>query len=237
MALVTRIGASNANSFVSLDQADNILNSIYTEAQLVKWNELTNSQKEHRLILAAKLMAQLPFRGRRVYKNQALPFPRTKKVPSGRTKIGSYLTDSPIYAGLEDEWLPEEQCRRIPDEVKEIQCQIALEVIHPAIEKSAIGDESAGTWIGDVGSFSISGGFSISFDKEGKASGNVFDNLWTAVGGLIFVKLHRWLSQVRGGAIRSVRDGDFWEEVETLPTTTSTSTTSTTISTTTTTAP
>ncbi len=240
MALITRIGANNANSFVSLDQAEIILASLYNDADLSEWSALSNSEKEYRLILAAKIIGLMPLRGRRVYRRQALPFPRTRMVPNVGVResfhrwLRGYDRNAVIYREKDDVWLPEEVCRRIPDEIKEVQCQIALKVVQPVLTS---GEGKLAEREGVLGSVSIAGALSVGLNysvggkDSGASQGNIFDKIARATQPFIFVKMQKWLSQFRGGSIRSVVDEDFWETCTTLPTTTTTTSTSTSSST------
>lgn len=239
MGLITRIGASDANSFVTLDQAEYILGTL--PDALVSWNDLTNAEKEYRLTLAAKIIGTLPLRGRRVYANQSLAFPRTLlKLRTGTVTRNQYYTrmgDAIPYSQPDYQWQDEADCRRIPDEVKEAQCFIAYSVVHRALANRGEVTDAIGRTVSSV---SLGGALSVSFGEGQTTKGSLLDLIMGSLNAPIYMKMQKWLSQVRGGPVRSLTDFDIWEPCETLPTTTTTtssSTTSTSSTSTTTTTP
>lgn len=234
MPLITRIGSANANSFVTLDQAEYILGTLPDD--LESWNELTLLEKEYRLTMAAKIIGVLPLKGRRVYRWQALAFPRTLRV-SKRT--WPYHYQQVQYASVrEDLWQAEPDCRRVPDEVKEAQCMVAYSVVHRALANRSVVTEQQGSTVTGI---SLGGALSVSFSPGQEATGSLLDMIMRSLQAPVYLMMQKWISQMRGGVITAVEDADYWEPSEVLPTTTTTTTsttvTSTSSSTTTTTAP
>jgi hypothetical protein len=120
MTLITKVGGAESNSFVTLLEADDLIE--YLPDDRADWYELTDAQKEYRLILGAAMMSNLPLKGRKAYRNQMLAFPRTGQ---GNMKI-------------------------IPDEVKETQVFIAYSVIHRGLVNRPDLDETEGDRVTQV---------------------------------------------------------------------------------------
>lgn len=115
MALITRIGGRESNSFVTVSEADTIIQNLPDDT--TEWDDLEEVQKELRLRMGAQLMATMNLAGRRVYCGQALCFPRTNQA-------NRYV---------------------IPNEVKETQVFMAYSVIHRALaNRPGITEEAAG---------------------------------------------------------------------------------------------
>ena len=204
--LVTRIGASNANSFVTLDQANYILPKVSPD-DLEGWNTLTGDQQRYRLALGAILLGFLPLKGRVAYIGQALCFPRA------------------YWNSVTAIW---ECTYRIPDQVKEAQCLAAYCVAHRALANRPDVDAA----IEDpIKRLSIGGALDITFGDL-KIPRNTLNQLLTSPTAIVYVWMKNFISQFRGGAISAVGDTDIYEYPETLTsTTTTTSTTSTTTTT------
>lgn len=74
MGLKCVVGGRDSVSFVSVAEADVIIKQLPDDE--TEWNALNVSEKELRLVLAARMLSTLPFRGLRTYRGQALCFPR-----------------------------------------------------------------------------------------------------------------------------------------------------------------
>jgi len=104
MSLVTTIGSKLTTSFVTITEADDILDLMPDDD--ADWTALSDNEKELRLKWAATLMSYLPWRGTRQYRNQRLCWPRTGTIADADT---------------------------IPDEIKDAQAMLAYQVIHRAL--------------------------------------------------------------------------------------------------------
>lgn len=112
MALVTTNGSSSANSFITVDEADaHIAASSYVTSA---WDELTDTEKENLLLLAAKVMQNMGWYKWPVYKNQALPFPRWDAEDAADHVSGDEV--------------------EIPDDIKKAQAYIAYDVIYRGLQ-------------------------------------------------------------------------------------------------------
>ena len=76
MELITTPAHSEANSYITLDEATNYLTN-YTRIPVdSNWYDLSDNQKEYALILAAYALNTLSYKGQKIIKNQVLAFPR-----------------------------------------------------------------------------------------------------------------------------------------------------------------
>lgn len=197
MALITKIGGVESDSFVTVAEADVIVPTLPDDPSA--WEDLETAEKEYRLQLAAQLMGVLMLRGRKVYCGQGLCFPRSSQP----------------------------QVHMIPDEVKETQVFVAYSVVHRALENrpESVTEQAAGSRVTRV---SLGGLLSVGFSGEPISAGSYMDKMVRTTQFPAFLKMKRWLTQVRGGQPTT-------EELPCSTTTTTTSTTSTTVTTTTTT--
>lgn len=77
MSLTTTVGGATSDSFATLTEIEAYLTEFYGEAVPAEWDELSNAQKEYVAQTMAQVIGHYPLRGRRVYLNQVLCFPRT----------------------------------------------------------------------------------------------------------------------------------------------------------------
>lgn len=229
MSLITRIGASSANSFVTLDQADAIMPVVLPD-DVSAWTALSTAQKEYRLVVAAQIMSYLALRGKKTYHNQALCFPRVM-----------WNRDYGVWSSELDYEVDHHMAFRIPDEVKDAQCMIALSVVHRGLANRPEATEADAAAVTSV---SLGGMLSVSFGSLDVGGSTSLDMIMSSTQSLVYFKLKRFLSQMRGRATSKVADDDYFAPKTALTSTTTTTTTATTTttstsssSTTTTTAP
>jgi len=216
MALRTAVGGRESNSFVTLEEADEIIVLLPDDPGTepaegegeepdvpgTGWLGLTEAQKEFRLILAASAMDFLMWRGRRPFCGQALCFPRTCQ------------DDIDI----------------VPDEIKQLQVFLAYSVIDRALSaRPDIEDGEVGT--DRVTSVSLGGMLSVSFGGDATKTGTLLDRLVKSPQFPGYLLVSKFMCQVRG----RVAGEEFECSTTTTTTSTSTSTTTTTSTTSTTT--
>lgn len=80
MAFVSTLGASNANSFLSVADATNLLSELPASPGITAWLALTTTQKEQTLVAATMTINPLKFKGRVATEDQSLSWPRLIKV-------------------------------------------------------------------------------------------------------------------------------------------------------------
>lgn len=100
MYLSTRIGGKESNSFVTLAEADLLIAVLPDDTS--DWEVLSDDQKRYRLVMAAALMSNLPWRWKKSFEGQSLCFPRNgnKSVPDEIKETQVFLAYSVIHRGL-----------------------------------------------------------------------------------------------------------------------------------------
>lgn len=102
MALVTAIGGRESNSFITLEEAEVLIESLPDCP--TAWSALEDTDKELRLKLAAAMMNYIPFRGKKIYAGQALTWPRSgygsRFIPPEVKQAQAYIAYSIIHRGL-----------------------------------------------------------------------------------------------------------------------------------------
>lgn len=130
MALVSIIGSKSANSMVSLEDADTIIAAGPYSGDT--WDELSDTEKEYRLILSAKYMRRVSFKGWPLHVNQAMPFPRAWPIPQQRPKYYAAVRYLP-YMGTVPVVPSDAEIAAmdvIPAEIEQFQALFAYGVIH-----------------------------------------------------------------------------------------------------------
>lgn len=174
MSLITKIGGRESNSFVTLDEADDLITSEGFPDSSDEWEDLEDGQKEYRLKMAAQMMSFLPLKGDRVFCGQSLCFPRT--------------VQNDVHS--------------IPDEVKETQCFIAYSVIHRGLvnrPESASEGESGSR----VSSVSLGGLLSVSFAGSPVTTGSALDRMIRSSQFPAYMTMSKFLTSFRGGTVKN----------------------------------
>ena len=177
MSLITTVGGASSNSFDTLANMESFLTGIFGTL-LTSWTDLNTVQREFRAELAADWCGYLPLRGRRSYRNQLLPFPRTCQK------------DASI----------------VEERVKEAQALMMYEVVHRAFTVEEDDMEEGAEQAGAVKSVSL-GVLSVSF-SDSTSSGNAGMLLRIIRSGhpMIYSRLKPYISTVRGGKLRTAAE-------------------------------
>ena len=190
MALRVHVGGAESDSFTTVEEADTIVELLVDDP--AQWDSLSTEEKELRLRLGAQLMGHLPLRGRTVFRNQRLCFPRTCQPEGQRTKI--------------------------PADVKQAHVFISYSVVQRALAGRPAIDEGQLDRFGKPSRISLGGLVSVSFSGPGVTSGSLLDLLTRSMPFPVYQLLKPYLTQFRGSAIPSAGDAD----ARTLLTTTTT---------------
>jgi hypothetical protein len=192
MALITSIGGSASDSFITVAQADVYIEDLPEDASA--WEELSTEEKELRLQLAAMVLGHLPLRGLTVFRNQRLGFPRTCQPYNSRFEI--------------------------PEPVKKTQAFLAYSVVHRHLQEHfAAGNAGVDSSWGTPSQISLAGLVSVSFAGMyggGGAPGSMVESIVRALPFPANMLMKPYVSQIRG---RCVPDP---EDDRTLSTTTTT---------------
>jgi len=202
VALKTKIGGRESDSFITVAEADTFLEDEYPDS-VDDWDAEDDVIKEAMVRTAAQLMRYLMWRGRKVYCGQALSFPRTCQ----------------------------DRINEIPIEIRRAQAFIAYGTIWRAAQSRpdlAEGEISASR----VTQVSLGGLLSVSFSGTSPTSGNVLDRIVRSVQFPIFAELSRYLTQFRGRSVPDEDEITCSTTTTTTSTTSTTVSTSSTTSTT-----
>jgi|ADurb_Ile_01_Slu_FD_contig_91_525942_length_2345_multi_3_in_0_out_0_2 hypothetical protein len=191
MALVTTAGASNANSYASVVEADAYIAAATHFASHTEWAALTGSEKEFRLKMAALLLNLLPYRGAKACFEQRLAFPRWWRLDEG------YPTSEDEYLTMDD--IPSTLTKpTVPQEVKDAQCEVAFQVVHSVILKS----EVMAFPEREISAFTLGGSLNMSF-FSGPAGASLFSKAKLGTQTIIAALLSKWSGGMKivGGVV------------------------------------
>lgn len=116
--LVTTIGASSANSYVSLAEAETYFDD---KPGASTWPDTDEEDQQRYLLRATRWLNQMNWLGARASSTQALAWPRSGVLK--RDSSGAYIDGG--YYGYGQQYLTTE----IPQEVKDAQCELAFALL------------------------------------------------------------------------------------------------------------
>ena len=146
-------GGANANSYLTLSDAQAIVDGMVEDADVTAWASATTDQKNRALYTATQRLDRERFLGARATDTQALQWPRTG-VRKPDTYVNTYATGFPFR--ISEDYFTDTE---IPDQVKRAQVVLAVYLNN---NKDGIGLSG----LEDFKSVSI-GNISITPDKTG----------------------------------------------------------------------
>ena len=189
MALVTTAGASNADSYNSLDEAMVYLN--LTGYDITEWEDLDAEYQEFRLKIGALLINTLPLRGAKACRDQRLEFPRWWRTDDGFPYYeDTYVTTADITAAGYS--IP-----AVSEEVKSAQIEVSFHVVHNGIMKM----ESMAYPEREIKSFGLGGSLEIEFTDRPVTNKSLMDKARTSTLDVAHYLLFKWLRSVSGGVV------------------------------------
>jgi len=120
ISIVATVGAADANSYLTLADAQSLIDGLVEDADVVVWASATTDQKNRALYTAAQRIDRERFLGARVNDTQAMQWPRSG-VRKPDTYINTYATGFPFRI-VEDFFTDTE----IPDQLKKAQAVLAV---------------------------------------------------------------------------------------------------------------
>ena len=187
MALDTTVGGSSSDSYVTVEELDTYLESVYPDAAAT-FLDLETEAKEHRLKMSALMMNSFPFRGVKASFNQRLEFPRWWRTDDAYDFIvedEEYILD---YSDIE------ENAPAIPAEVKYAQMEMGYQVVDYVMGMDALAFPER-----EIKSFELGGSLALEFfgnqavSSLSKASLSSMD--------LIYAYLGKWYRRITGGVV------------------------------------
>ena len=113
-------GGANANSYLTLSDAQDIVDGMVEDADVTAWASATDDQKNRALYTATQRLDRERFLGARATDTQALQWPRTG-VRKPDTYVNTYATGFPFR--ISDDYFTDTE---IPDQVKRAQVVLAV---------------------------------------------------------------------------------------------------------------
>ena len=120
ITLHTTIGSNIANSYVSLSEAQDIVDGLVEDDDVTAWASATTDQKNRSLFTATVRLDRERFLGARVTNTQALQWPR-QGVRKPDTYINTYSIGFPFR--ISTDYFAETE---IPEQVKKAQVILAV---------------------------------------------------------------------------------------------------------------
>ena len=125
-------GGANANSYMTLAQADAYVEAMISSADVNKWGSGNEDSRNRALTAAAQRLDRERFIGARATDTQALQWPRTG-VRKPDTYVNTYATGFPFR--ISDDYFTDEE---IPDQIKRAQIELAV-YLHNNVEGISLG--------------------------------------------------------------------------------------------------
>ena len=120
ISITATVGAANANSYLTLADAQSLIDGLVEDPDVVSWASATTDQKNRALYTAAQRIDRERFLGARVNDTQAMQWPRSG-VRKPDTYINTYATGFPFRI-VEDFFTDTE----IPEQLKKAQAVLAV---------------------------------------------------------------------------------------------------------------
>ncbi len=114
------VGGVNANSYLSLVDAQSMIDGMVLSADVTAWGTATTDEKNRALVSAAQRLDRERFLGARSNDDQAMQWPRTG-VRKPDTYINTYAVGFPFR--ITTDYFTDEE---IPDQVKRAQVELAV---------------------------------------------------------------------------------------------------------------
>jgi len=113
-------GGADANSYITLAQADAYVEAMVNSTDVGKWDTGTDDTRNRALAAAAQRLDRERFIGARATDTQALQWPRTG-VRKPDTYVNTYATGFPFR--ISEDYFTDEE---IPDQIKRAQIELAV---------------------------------------------------------------------------------------------------------------
>ena len=146
-------GGANANSYITLSEANTFVEAMISSTDVSKWTTGTDDTRNRALAAATQRLDRERFIGARATNTQALQFPRTG-VRRPDTYVNTYATGFPFR--ISEDYFSETE---IPDQIKRAQIELAV-----YLKNNTDGISLSG--LNDYKSVSI-GSISVTPDKAG----------------------------------------------------------------------
>ncbi len=189
MSIDTTVGGNASESYVTVAEADIYVEARYDGTDLgTEWDALDEEPKEYRLKLGALILNTFAWRGAKASRNQRLDFPRWWRWDDGYPLDEDTYED---YADITDYTPP-----TVPDEAKDAQCELSLQVVHEVILKA----ETMAFPEREIRSFGLGGSLEIEF-SPGSPAGFAINKARVTSLSIVDYLLSKWLATFSGGIV------------------------------------
>ena len=120
IAINATVGAANANSYLTLTDAQSLIDGLIEDDDVVAWASATTDQKNRALYTAAQRIDRERFLGARATDTQSLQWPRTG-VRKPDTYINTYTVGFPFR--ITTDYFTDTE---IPDQIKKAQAVLTV---------------------------------------------------------------------------------------------------------------
>jgi hypothetical protein len=120
VVIVATVGSASANSYLTLADAQTIIDGLVEDADVTAWASATTDQKNRALYTATQRLDRERYLGARVTDTQALQWPRTG-VRKPDTYINTYTVGFPFR--ISTDYFTDTE---IPDQIKRAQVVLAV---------------------------------------------------------------------------------------------------------------
>ena len=120
ISIVATVGSATANSYITLSDAQDLIDGLVEDDDVVAWASATTDQKNRALYTAAQRVDRERFLGARVDDTQSMQWPRTG-VRKPDTYINTYAVGFPFR--ITTDYYTDTE---IPDQIKKAQIVLAV---------------------------------------------------------------------------------------------------------------
>ena len=120
VTIVATVGSATANSYITLSDADDLIDAMVRSTHVAKWASATNDQKNRALATATQRLDRERFLGARATDTQALQWPRTG-VRKPDTYLNTYAVGFPFR--ITTDYYTDTE---VPDQIKRAQVELAV---------------------------------------------------------------------------------------------------------------
>ena len=120
VTIVATVGSATANSYITLDDANDLVDAMVSSTDVAKWGTGTDDTRNRALATATQRLDRERFLGARATDTQALQWPRTG-VRKPDTYLNTYAVGFPFR--ITTDYYTDEE---IPDQIKRAQVELAV---------------------------------------------------------------------------------------------------------------
>jgi len=188
MALITTVGGNDSDSYVTVQEADAYLGTMYGDVP-ASWDNLDEVPKENRLKIAALIMNSYGWRGVQASRDQRLAFPRWWRTDVEHDLQMDYEDTFVNFSDIT------ENVPVVPTEVKYAQIEVAYQAVSHIMQLDPLAFPEK-----EIKMFELGGSLGIEFFGNASDEGSMSKARLTSMD-IVYAYLGKWLSKVKGAVI------------------------------------